>query len=131
MHLFKEKAFEMLEKHALNLGHQVGNNNVSISVVPGEPKHEILEMAKQWVPDIIALGSKGPKGTNNFIFDSVPSYIAAHCSSSVLVVKRQIGQEYRKKHQFETISLGDLFSSINARHRKKFDDDWKPHSISF
>lgn len=129
--LFKERAFEMLEQHALNIGHQVGNENVSISVEPGDPKHAILEMAQKWSPDIIALGSKGPQGLNNLIFNSVPSYIASHCNCSVLVVKRQIGIEYRKKQKFETISLSDLFSSVNQQNKPVVDDDWKPHNLSF
>ena len=96
--VMKEKAFESLEEHAFKLAEQVGLENVSIDVEPGEPKKMIERVASDWQPDIIAMGSPRASGINQILHSDVPTHIAGRANCSILIVKRP-GQGKVKKDE--------------------------------
>jgi|SRR5579864_2360009 len=60
---------------------------VTSSVVEGDAKHEILEFAGQWKPELIVLGSHGRTGFRRFLLGSVSEAVARHADCSVLIVR--------------------------------------------
>jgi nucleotide-binding universal stress UspA family protein len=105
----KEHAFAMLEPHALKLGNQVGNSNITIEVVPGEPQHEILTTADEWYPDIIAMGTRQHAGMQRLFGNHVSAYVASRCHCSVLVINewKGLGKDRSKKEKATTKSSRD------------------------
>lgn len=57
------------------------------SVREGDAKHEILEYAEQWKPDLILIGSHGRKGLGRFLLGSVSEAVARHARCSVQIVR--------------------------------------------
>ena len=55
----------------------------------GQPEREIVEFAKEWGADLIAIGSHGRRGLNEFVLGSVSNYVLHHVSCSVLLIHPQ------------------------------------------
>jgi len=53
----------------------------------GDPRSVILDTAKTWQADLIALGSHGRHGLDRFLMGSVAESVAVHAHCSVLVVR--------------------------------------------
>lgn len=62
-----------------------------IEIIGGEPVQEILRLANIYQTDLIILGTRGLKGVQRILNDSVSSQVVADASCSVLVV--HINQE--------------------------------------
>ena len=56
----------------------------------GQPEREIVEFAKDWGADLVAIGSHGRKGLNEFVLGSVSNYVLHHVSCSVLLVHPEV-----------------------------------------
>jgi|SRR5690348_6435121 len=56
-------------------------------IVQSETGTGILEVAREWQPDVIVLGSHGEKGLKRFLLGSVAEHVARHAQCSVLVVR--------------------------------------------
>ncbi len=59
----------------------------------GQPDREIVEFAKDWGADLIAIGSHGRKGLNEFVLGSVSNYVLHHVSCSVLLVHPEVSSD--------------------------------------
>ena len=57
-------------------------------VVVGHPSEKIIETAKKWGADLIALGSHGYRGFTRFLLGSVSYAVASHAPCSVEVVRQ-------------------------------------------
>jgi nucleotide-binding universal stress UspA family protein len=60
---------------------------VSTSVEEGDPKSVILDLAEEWNPDLIVVGSHGRKGLDRFLLGSVSEAVARHARCSVEIVR--------------------------------------------
>ncbi len=57
-------------------------------VVVGRPEETIIETAKKWGSDLIALGSHGYRGFTRFLLGSVSYAVASHAPCSVEIVRK-------------------------------------------
>lgn len=53
----------------------------------GDARHEILDCAAAWHPDVIVLGSHGRSGLDRFLLGSVSENVMRHATCSVEVVR--------------------------------------------
>lgn len=60
---------------------------VSTAVEEGDPRFAIVDYAAQWKPDLLVVGSHGPKGLGRLLIGSVAEYVARHVHCSVLIVR--------------------------------------------
>jgi nucleotide-binding universal stress UspA family protein len=65
-------------------------------VVVGRPAETIIETAKKWGADLVALGSHGRRGFGRFLLGSVSYAVASHATCSVEIVRKSILQEGEK-----------------------------------
>lgn len=61
-------------------------------VVWGDPRSQIIEVAKEWRADLIVLGSNGQTGLKGVLMGSVSDAVAHHASCSVEIVRVSSGQ---------------------------------------
>lgn len=57
-------------------------------VIVGRPDESIIETAKKWGADLVALGSHGYRGFKRFLLGSVSQAVASHAPCSVEVVRK-------------------------------------------
>jgi nucleotide-binding universal stress UspA family protein len=85
--------WEAQRKTAAALVSRVANHlrskdyKVSTSVVQGEPRGKIVDVAARWKADLIVLGSHGRRGLDRFLMGSVSEAVVHHAPCSVLVVR--------------------------------------------
>ena len=80
-----KEAKKQLEKYQKKIPHS------EIEIIGGEAVEEILRLANIYQTDLIILGTRGLKGVQRILNDSVSSQVVADASCSVLVV--HINQE--------------------------------------
>jgi nucleotide-binding universal stress UspA family protein len=56
-------------------------------VVESDIRTGILDMAAEWKPDLIVLGSHGRRGVKRFLLGSVAESVARHAKCSVFIVR--------------------------------------------
>jgi nucleotide-binding universal stress UspA family protein len=66
---------------------QAAGFQTSTIVREGDPRHAILDVAAEWDPDLIVLGSHGRKGLDRFLLGSVSESVVRHAPCSVEVVR--------------------------------------------
>jgi nucleotide-binding universal stress UspA family protein len=87
------KVFDAQHKKAEEFVKRVAGNiresglEATTCVREGDAKTQILEVAAEWKPDLIVLGSHGRKGMDRFLLGSVSEGVARHASCSVLIVR--------------------------------------------
>jgi nucleotide-binding universal stress UspA family protein len=59
----------------------------------GDARHEILDCAAHWCPDVIVLGSHGRRGVDRFLLGSVSERVVRHANCSVEVVRAPLSAE--------------------------------------
>ncbi len=64
-----------------------GFDHVTTVVEQGNPKVVILDIATEWKPDLIMLGSHGQKGLERFPMGSVSETVARHAPCSVQIAR--------------------------------------------
>jgi len=64
--------------------------------VVGHAAETIIETAKKWGADLVALGSHGRSGFSRFLLGSVSYAVASHAPCSVEIVRKSILQEEKK-----------------------------------
>jgi nucleotide-binding universal stress UspA family protein len=74
-----EKAAEKLRREGLN---------VTTALVEGDPKSQIIDVARDWHADLIVLGSHGWKGLYRFTMGSVSEAVVRHAHCSVEIVRK-------------------------------------------
>ena len=75
-----KQAKKQLESYQKHIPHS------EIEIIGGEPVQEILRLANIYQTDLIILGTRGLKGVQRILNDSVSSQVVADASCSVLVV---------------------------------------------
>lgn len=61
--------------------------NVGPYLVEGDPKSQIIDVARDWHADLIVIGSHGRKGLDRFLLGSVSEGVVRHAPCSVEVVR--------------------------------------------
>ena len=64
--------------------------------IVGRAAETIIETAKKWGADLVALGSHGRRGFTRFLLGSVSHAVASHAPCSVEIVRKPILQEEKK-----------------------------------
>jgi nucleotide-binding universal stress UspA family protein len=88
-----ETVWRALQEHGKSLVMKAGDVlrnagfNVSTVLEEGNPKSQIIDVANQWRPDLIVLGSHGRKGMSRFLMGSVSEAIVRHAHCSVEIVR--------------------------------------------
>ena len=75
-----KQAKKQLESYQKHIPHS------EIEIIGGEPVEEILRLANIYQTDLIILGTRGLKGVQRILNDSVSSQVVAEAPCSVLVV---------------------------------------------
>ncbi|MBZ0187424.1 MAG: universal stress protein, partial [Candidatus Obscuribacterales bacterium] len=83
----KGQALKTLEKEAALIGRGVGNEHVSLEVMPGEPKAQVLSLAKLWRAELIVTGCHEKTGLEKILAGRISQSVASNSPCSVLVVK--------------------------------------------
>lgn len=83
----RRRKAEKLMLHTTETLRGAGFETVHTRVVEGEPRMGILEVASEWGPNCIVLGSHGRKGLEKLLLGSVAQSVAQHASCSVLIVR--------------------------------------------
>lgn len=65
---------------------------VETVICEGDPRVEIIDMAREWRADLIVMGSHGRKGLDRFLLGSVSEYVARHAHCSVEIVRLPAGK---------------------------------------
>jgi nucleotide-binding universal stress UspA family protein len=60
---------------------------VTTTIVEGDPKSRILDLAEEWHADLIVIGSHGRNALNRFLMGSVSDAVARHARCSVEIVR--------------------------------------------
>jgi len=72
------KATDVLRKSGLN---------ATTVLIEGDPKSQIIDVAKEWPADLIVVGSHGRKGLSRFLIGSVAEAVVHHAHCSVEIVR--------------------------------------------
>jgi nucleotide-binding universal stress UspA family protein len=67
--------------------------------IVGRPAETIIETAKNWGADLVALGSHGYRGFKRFLLGSVSYAVASHAPCSVEIVHKPILQEGKNEYR--------------------------------
>ncbi len=81
----RKNAQALVTKVARHLGKK--GFKPTTSVVQGEPRGKIVDVASRWKADLIVIGSHGHKGLKRFLLGSVSDAVVHHADCSVLVVR--------------------------------------------
>ncbi len=81
----REQAKDLVEKAANKL--RAAKFNVSTDLVEGDPKSQIIDIAKEWHADMIVLGSHGWTGIDRFLMGSVSQGVVRHAHCSVEIIR--------------------------------------------
>lgn len=89
-HQFSSEQYAQAKKQLEGYQKQIPQSE--IEVIGGEPVEEILRLANIHQADLILLGTRGLKGVERILNDSVSSQVVADAPCSVLVVRTDIEQ---------------------------------------
>ena len=62
----------------------------STSTPDADPRHAIVDAARQWPADLIVLGSHGRRGVDRWLLGSVAEAVARHATCSVEIVRAPV-----------------------------------------
>jgi nucleotide-binding universal stress UspA family protein len=85
----KKRAGELVETRVEEL--KDAGFDAGIAIGEGDPRVEIIDMAREWSADLIVMGSHGRKGLDRFLLGSVSEYVARHAPCSVEIVRLPAG----------------------------------------
>lgn len=83
-HQFSSERYKQAKKQLESYQKQIPPSEIEI--IGGEPVEEILRLANIYQTDLIILGTRGLKGVQRILNDSVSSQVVAEAPCSVLVV---------------------------------------------
>jgi nucleotide-binding universal stress UspA family protein len=66
--------------------------NVTTRLEEGDPRNKILDVAAEWKPDLIVVGSHGRRGWDRFLLGSVSEAVARHAHCSVQIVRSAVAR---------------------------------------
>ena len=85
----KKQASALVETRAEEL--KGAGFQAETAIGEGDPRVEIIDMAREWSADLIVMGSHGRKGLDRFLLGSVSEYVARHAPCSVEIVRLPAG----------------------------------------
>ena len=90
----RDKAFQDGEHVTANAAKrlQTCGFQTSSNIVPGVARETILDVADDWHPDLIVMGSHGWKGLDRLLLGSVSDAVVRQASCSVQVVRAPAGR---------------------------------------
>jgi len=62
-------------------------------IVDGDPREELIELARRERSDLIVVGSHGRTGLTKLVLGSVSSHVVTHAPCTVVVVKQGLGAQ--------------------------------------
>lgn len=80
-------AYEELLRQYQLFAQQAGIKEVSLKIKQGDPRKEILNVAKEEKSDLIIMGSTGKGMIDRLLIGSVSEFIMNHSSCDVLITK--------------------------------------------
>jgi nucleotide-binding universal stress UspA family protein len=92
-----ERARDMVERVAAQL--ELKGFHPSVSTPDADPRHAIVEAAREWPADLIVIGSHGRKGLDRLFIGSVAESVARHAPCSVEIVRMPVGAAGRQALQ--------------------------------
>jgi nucleotide-binding universal stress UspA family protein len=99
-----EHARELVERVAAQL--EFKGFHASVSTPVADPRHAIVEAARDWPADLIVMGSHGRRGLDRLLIGSVAEAVVRHAPCSVEIVRMPVGPADR-----------DALQSRHAAHR--------------
>ncbi|HEV7969098.1 MAG TPA: universal stress protein [Candidatus Acidoferrales bacterium] len=84
----RDQAKDLVEKAAEKL--RAAKFNASTELVEGDPKSQIIDIAKEWRADMIVLGSHGRTGLGRFLMGSVSQAVVRHAHCSVEIIRMPV-----------------------------------------
>lgn len=88
--VYYDDLFKSAQKRIQKIRERAAEYNVKTHerIIAGNPRHEILTIAKSEPIDLIIIGTHGRKGFSRIVHGSVAEAVARHAACSVLSVKR-------------------------------------------
>ena len=83
----RRRRAEKIMLHTTETLRAAGYQTIDTRVVEGEPRLGILEVAAEWRPSCIVLGSHGRKGLEKLLLGSVAQSVSQHATCSVFIVR--------------------------------------------
>jgi nucleotide-binding universal stress UspA family protein len=83
-----DRARQLVERVAAQL--EFKGFRTSVSTPDGDPRHAILECAREWPADIIVVGSHGRRGIDRLLMGSVAEAVVHHAPCSVEIVRAPV-----------------------------------------
>lgn len=80
-----ERAREMVERVAAEL--EFKGFHPAVTTPDADPRHAIVEAARDWPADVIVMGSHGRRGLDRLLLGSVAEWVVRHAPCSVDVVR--------------------------------------------
>jgi len=96
----REQAKALVEKAAEGL--RRSGLNATPSLVEGDPKSQIIDIASDWHANLIVLGSHGRKGLDRFLLGSVSEAVVRHAHCSVEIVRISASGHYDRAPSTKT-----------------------------
>ena len=89
-----ERARDLVERVATQLERH--GFVASVSTLDADPRHAIVEAAREWAADLIVIGSHGRTGIDRLLLGSVAQSVVRHAPCSVDVVRLPAGDASRE-----------------------------------
>lgn len=92
-----DRAHEMVERVAAQL--EFKGFHASVSTPDADPKHAIVEAAREWPADLIVMGSHGRRGIDRILLGSVAEWVVRHAPCSMDIVRVPVAAAEREARQ--------------------------------
>jgi nucleotide-binding universal stress UspA family protein len=92
-----ERARELVERVAAEL--EFKGFHPSVSTPDSDPRHAIIEAAREWPADLIVMGSHGRRGFDRLMLSGVAEWIVRHAPCSVDIVRMPVAAASREARQ--------------------------------
>ena len=92
-----ERARDLVERTAAQL--EFKGFQPSVLTPDADPRHAIVEAAREWPADVIVIGSHGRRGLDRLLLGSVAESVVRHAPCSVDIVRFPANEATREAHQ--------------------------------
>ena len=92
-----DRAREMVERVAAQL--EFKGFHATVSTPDADPRHAIVEAAREWPADLIVMGSHGRRGLDRILVGSVAEWVVRHAPCSVDIVRVPVAAAEREAPQ--------------------------------
>ena len=92
-----ERARDLVERIAAQL--EFKGFQPSVLTPDADPRHAIVEAAREWAADVIVMGSHGRRGLDRLLLGSVAEWVVRHAPCSVDIVRMPAAEANREAPQ--------------------------------